>query len=102
MMADGQFSQSNSHTRAIHVVRTTYMSGLPGDKRGHWSPLLDFYGRLIKRAHRLNIADDITRLAATNSARGPARHLTSRDILLAADTIANIIPDGPGNWHGRW
>ena len=95
MMADAQFSQSNSRTRAIHVVWTTYMSWLPGDKRGHWSPLLDFYGRLIKRGHRLNIADDIMRLAAVNSARGTARHLTKRDILLAADTIADIIPGGP-------
>ncbi len=107
-MAKGKFSQSDSRTRAIHVVWTTYMSWLPGDRRGHWSPLLDFYGRLIRQGHRLNIADEITRHAAANIACGTARYLTPADILLTADTIGNIIPGGPevgmadGTPAARW
>ena len=93
-MANAQFSQSNPRTLAIHVVWTTYMSWLPGDKRGHRSPLMDFYGRLIARGHQLNIADEITRLAATAIARGTARHLEPADTLLAADTIGQVIPGG--------
>ena len=94
-MTNTRLSQTTSRTIAMHVVWTTYMSWPPGDPRGHWSPLLDFYGRLIKRGHRLNVADDITRRAAVAIAKGAARHLAPADTLLAADTIGQVIRGGP-------
>lgn len=36
-------------TIGIHLVWTSYGTWLPGDDRGHWSPLFDFYGHLVER-----------------------------------------------------
>ena len=94
-MADTKYSQNTSRTHAMHVVWTTYRSWLPGDSRGHWSPLLDFYGRLVQRGHRLNVADDITRRAAGAIAHGSARYLAQGDMILAANTIGEVIRGGP-------
>jgi hypothetical protein len=46
----------------MHLVWTTYGTWLPGDpaKPGHWSPLFDVYGRLIRAGHRINLPDATT------------------------------------------
>ena len=84
----------HANTRAIHVVWTTFLTWLPGDERGHWSPLLDFYGRLIRDGHRLNIADETTRTTARRLAKGPAVSLRQSEVAVVADTIAEVLRGG--------
>jgi hypothetical protein len=82
------------NTRAIHVVWITYLTWLPGDARGHWSPLMDFYGRLIHAGHQLNIADDGTLATARHLAKGPAISLRESEVAVVADTIAEVLRGG--------
>jgi hypothetical protein len=78
-------------TRGIHLVSTTYGTWPPGDARGHWSPLLDFYGRLRERGHRLRLGDSETLHRATDIAHEPEKVLSSHEIQLVADTIGALV-----------
>ncbi len=71
------------------------MSWPPGDKRGHWSPLFDFYGRLRSAGHRLNVADEITRSVARAKASGDPVSLNESQRRLVAGVIGGVIRGGP-------
>ncbi|MCH8316282.1 MAG: transposase [Planctomycetes bacterium] len=84
-------------TCAIHVVWTTYGTWLPGDARGHWSPLLDFYGRLKRAGHQLNLADPETHRHARSIMKEPAKTLCENDSQIVAGEIGRQLSPGmPG------
>jgi hypothetical protein len=64
-------------TTAIHIVFTTYGTWLPGDDRGHWSPLFNLYGHLLRAGHRLNMSDEITADVARHRMIEPPKTLTA-------------------------
>jgi hypothetical protein len=76
---------------ARHIVFATYGTWLPGDSRGHWSPLLEFYGRVAAAGHRLNLPDPCTERRAAEAMKEPERRLTPADIRCVADTIGRIV-----------
>jgi hypothetical protein len=71
------------YTVAIHIIFTTYGTWLPGDDRGHWSPLFDFYGHLIRTGHQLNMSDEVTSQIARASLTEPPKllDLAERDLV---------------------
>ncbi len=87
-------------TVAIHLIWTTYMTWPPGDSRGHWSPLFDFYGHLIDTGHKLQLPDNHTKHHATVLAKEPRKVLPPNEITLVANTIGQltnqIAPGMPG------
>lgn len=80
-------------TVAIHAIWTTYLTWPPGDPRGHWSALFDFYGHLIDHGHKLNLPDPLTVDYAIANANEPERILTSEDQVIVANTIADVLHD---------
>jgi REP element-mobilizing transposase RayT len=78
-------------TVAIHAIWTTYLTWPPGDPRGHWSPLFDFYGHLIDQGHKLNLPDPITVQYATAQTKETERVLTPEDQQIVADMIGLIL-----------
>jgi REP element-mobilizing transposase RayT len=76
---------------AIHVIWTTYMTWPPGDPRGHWSPLFDFYGHLIDDGHHLNIADPTTLTHAIGLAKEPPKVLAPDEQRIVAETIGEVL-----------
>jgi hypothetical protein len=76
-------------TRGIHIITTTYGTWLPGDERGHWSPLFDMYGRLRRSGHQLNAADEVTRRRAQQSMNEPPKRLHEAE----QQTVARVIED---------
>ena len=79
------------HTCAIHVIWTTYMTWPPGDPRGHWSPLFDFYGHLVDQGHHLNVPDVITEHHASELAKEPPKVLTADEQQIVAGTIGDLL-----------
>ena len=75
------------NTRGIHVIWSTYGTWLPGDPRGHWSPLFDFYGRLVREGHQLNLPDPATHRYASGLMKRPEKLLTEDD----QDAVASIF-----------
>ena len=69
------------------------MTWPPGDRRGHWSALFDFYGRLIERGHKLNLPDPQTVARAEELAKEPERVLNELDRRVVADTIGIVLRD---------
>ena len=49
-------------THGIHLIWTTHGTWLPGDRRGHWSPLFNLYGNIRERGGKLNLPDTGERL----------------------------------------
>jgi REP element-mobilizing transposase RayT len=80
-----------SYRCPIHVIWTTYMTWPPGDRRGHWSPLFDFYGHLIDQGHKLNMPDGTTAAVAAGVAREPPKVLTAAERQIVADTIGDTL-----------
>jgi hypothetical protein len=78
-------------TVGIHAIWTTYLTWPPGDRRGHWSPLFDFYGRLIAKGHQLNLPDLVTIRYAQALAKEPERVLAPEDQQIVADTIGEVL-----------
>ncbi len=78
-------------TFGIHIVWTTYGTWLPGDDRGHWSPLFDLYGHLIARGHQLNIPDKTTQSCASALMKEPPKWLNNEEVLITADVISKIL-----------
>ena len=91
----GKTPEPRAKTLAIHVVWTVYRTWLPGGERGHWSPLLDFYGRLVRAGHQLHIADGATRETAGILAKGEPVDLRESDQRLVAQTVGEVIQGGP-------
>jgi hypothetical protein len=75
-------------TCAIHIIWTTYATWLPGDPRGHWSPLYDLYGQLQKSGHRLNIPDKTTHDFARSRLIDTPKSLEPHERFLVAATLA--------------
>jgi hypothetical protein len=71
-------------TCGIHLVWTTYGTWLPGDRRGHWSPLFDLYGGIRERGGKLNVPDSTTYRRADRS-------LNETPKWLDADEIATVV-----------
>jgi hypothetical protein len=74
-------------TLAIHLVWTAYGTWLPGDPRGHWSPLFDLYGRLAQRGGRLGLPDAVTRQVALSQLKESPKVLTPEEITAVAACI---------------
>ncbi len=79
------------HCCAIYVIWTTYMTWPPGDRRGHWSPLFDFYGHLIDQGRHLNLPDSTTLFHATELAKESPKVLTPEEQKIVADTIGEVL-----------
>ncbi len=89
-------------TRGIHVIWTTYGTWLPGYRRGHWSALLDLYGRLKRAGHQLNMSDTETHSRARSLMKDAPKELTINDIQIVADILGPYLaPDlsGAGSGH---
>ncbi len=80
-------------TVGIHFIWTSYGTWLPGDDRGHWSPLFDFYGRLIERGGKLNRGDLATQAAARELMKEPPKILSADDQAAVAKTIGTLVID---------
>lgn len=78
-------------TVGIHLIWTTYGTWLPGDERGQWSPLLDFYGKLIERGGKLNRADLVTYEHALEQMKEPGKVLTDEEIGVVAETLGALV-----------
>lgn len=78
-------------TIAMHLIWTTYGTWLPGDRRGHWSPLFDMYGHLLKKGHKLNIPDQTTHDRAQAAMKEPSKILDAQETAITANVICNII-----------
>jgi REP element-mobilizing transposase RayT len=78
-------------TRGIHLVWTTYGTWLPGDDRGHWSPLFDLYGHLTAAGHKLNIHDVATKHRAAEALTEPPKSLTPAEIDIVTGVIADCV-----------
>jgi hypothetical protein len=60
--------------------------------------LFEFYGKLIEKGHKLNLADPVTLKYTTSPANEPERILTPGDQLIVADTIGEMLRD---DFEGR-
>lgn len=76
------------NTLAIHLVWTTYGTWLPGDPRGHWSPLFDVYGHMRERGGKLNPGDTTTHQIAAERMSEPTKRLSLIEELLVGQSIA--------------
>lgn len=84
-------------TKGIHAIWTTYGTWLPGDARGHWSALLDFYGHVLQRGQQLNPPDTATQTRAKVLMREPERVLNEEEIRLISTTLDDYLAPGmPG------
>ena len=84
-------------TKGIHAIWTTYGTWLPGDVRGYWSALLDFYGHVLQRGQQLNPPDAATQIRATSSMYEPEKVLNEEEIRLVAETLDDYLAPGmPG------
>ena len=78
-------------TVGIHLIWTAYGTWLPGDDRGHWSPLFDEYDRIRERGGRLEYGDPITQMPARERMTEPAKILTVDDRQLVAEKIGVLV-----------
>jgi len=84
-------------TKGIHAIWTTYGTWLPGDARGHWSALFDFYGHVLQRGQQLNPPDATTQTRATSLMREPQKVLNEEEIRLVTKTLDDYLAPGmPG------
>ncbi len=83
-------------TCGIHLVWTTYMTWLPGDPRGHWSPLFDFYGRLIAKGRQLRMSDPVTCSVSMAVAKETPKILNAAERDTVAENIGQIARNGVG------
>ncbi|MCH8150883.1 MAG: transposase [Planctomycetes bacterium] len=84
-------------TRGIHVIWTTYGTWLPGDRRGHWSAVLDLYGRLKRAGHQMNMPDTETHSRARSLMKNAPKELTIAEIQIVANVFGTYLAPGlPG------
>jgi hypothetical protein len=87
--------RNNIMTVGTHLIWTTYGTWLPGDDRGHWSPLFDMYGHLLERGHKLNLPDPVTRQRTMAAMKEAPKFLSLQETEVVADVIGKIIGDMP-------
>jgi hypothetical protein len=78
-------------TRGIHLVWTTYGTWLPGDPRGHLSPLFDVYGGIEELGGKLNLPDPDTHARSVALMREAPRRLTPNEVCAVADENGRLI-----------
>lgn len=78
-------------TVGIHLIWTTYGTWLPGDDRGHWSPLFDCYGSILAAGGQLNRADLSTRQIAREMMKESAKVLDVEEQGIVAATLGDIV-----------
>ena len=83
-------------TVGIHLIWTTYGTWLPGDDRGHWSPLFDFYDHLIERGGKLNRPDLVTHERAIERMKESPKTLSEIEMTTAAETLGALV-----QWPGK-
>jgi len=93
-------------TLAIHFIWTTYLTWPPGDHRGHWSPLFDFYSNLIERGHKLNLPSSTTYKRSLAIAKEPPILLSECEMQAVANAIGELVapvspPLAAGNFDYR-
>lgn len=82
---------------AVHWIWSTYGTWLPGDERGHWSPLFDLYGRVVERGGKLNMPDPVSMAHALSLAKEPPKILDAAEQRTVADVIGKLVrPPGTG------
>lgn len=82
-------------TCGIHLVWTTYGTWLPGDRRGHWSPLFDLYGGIRDRGGKLNLPDAVTHRRAAELMKEPPKWLDPDEIATVADELSRHVAVPP-------
>jgi hypothetical protein len=87
----GAIWESRMATVGIHLVWTAYGTWLPGDDRGHWSPLHHFYGDVIARGGQLNRADLTTREYARERLTESPKILTRDERIAVATTLGTLL-----------
>jgi REP element-mobilizing transposase RayT len=86
-------------TRGIHLIWTTYGTWLPGDDRGHWSPLFDLYGSILDRGGKLNVPDADTRARVLSRMAEAPKRLTQDEVAAVADELAfHVSPPHTPVW----
>jgi len=86
-------------TQGIHLIWTTYGTWLPGDRRGHWSPLFDLYGSIREQGGKLNIPDSETVARVSSQMTEPPKWLTPEEIAVVADELGKLVtPPNPPAW----
>jgi hypothetical protein len=75
----------------LHIIWTTYETWLPGDPRGHWSSLLDMYGRVAAPGHRARPADEVTETYASGLMKEDPKLLAPEEMRTTADVIASVL-----------
>ena len=95
-MIEGMFhtvceERNKTTTVGTHLIWTTYGTWLPGDDRGHWSPLFDMYGHLLEKGHTLNLPDPVTRHRAMAAMKEAPKFLNLQETEVVADVIGKII-----------
>src|SRR6266849_5784898 len=78
-------------TVGSHLIWTTYGTWLPGDRRGHWSPLYDFYGHLLVQGGKLNPGDLVTRDLAQERMKEPAKVLSEAEMTVVSETLGTLV-----------
>jgi REP element-mobilizing transposase RayT len=78
-------------THGIHLIWTTYGTWLPGDDRGHWSPLFDLYGSIREQGGQLNSPDEITRTRSGATLTEAAKRLTEEEIAVVASELGQHL-----------
>jgi REP element-mobilizing transposase RayT len=75
----------------VHWVWSTYGTWLPGDARGHWSPLFDLYGRIVDRGGKLNMPDEVSVRRALTLCKEPPKVLDQAEQRIVARAIGKLI-----------
>ncbi len=86
-------------TCATHLIWTTYGTWLPGDDRGHWSPLFDLYGGVTECGGKLNLPDALTRQRVLAAMTEPPKRLDSDEVTVIAEVLSRHLgSSGPPVW----
>jgi hypothetical protein len=75
----------------VHWAWSTYGTWLPGDERGHWSPLFDLYRRISERGGKLNVPDAMSVRRALQLCKESPRLLDDVEQRIVADVIGKLI-----------
>ena len=78
-------------TVGTHIIWSAYGTWLPGDDRGHWSPLYDVYGMIVERGGKLQMPDSTTRAFARQRMNEPPMILSPEDVQTVADEFAELV-----------
>jgi REP element-mobilizing transposase RayT len=81
-------------TVGIHLIWTTYGTWLPGDERGHWSPLFDLYGGVLERGGKLQLPDEDSRNRSKSLMTEGPFVMNDADMQIVANEMSRHVFDG--------